>query len=119
MTVEGWLDGRVPRPPEVLRARMRSVLADCSSGGAGDVPDTLLAAAEMVLARLLREGCATRESALDLLVADALVTYAFEAAADEPARLARRTDLAMLRIAALADAAVPAAAGDPAADRGA
>ena len=38
-----------------------------------------------MLRALLRDDCATRASALDLLAADALATYAFEAAAESPA----------------------------------
>jgi hypothetical protein len=41
----------------------------------------------------------SRAQALDLLAADALLTYAFEAAADEPQSLVARADDAMLRIA--------------------
>jgi hypothetical protein len=61
-----------------------------------------LSAAEHELARLLHGGCDHREMALDLLAIDALVTYAFEAAAEDPARLDARAGEAMTRIAALA-----------------
>jgi len=54
----------------------------------------------------------TRAHALDVLSADALLTYAFEAAADEPSRLTARADLAMQRIAALAEARGAAREGD-------
>lgn len=106
MTAAEWLASRTPRPPAVLADRMRAALA--SLPGAGPVehgPDAYLAAAEALLAGLLRDGCDARESALDLLVADALVTYAFEAAGEEPARLAERASTAMRRIASLAGAA--------------
>jgi hypothetical protein len=43
-----------------------------------------------------------RESALDLLAADACVTYAFEAAADEPAKLGARAEAAKVKIANVA-----------------
>ena len=105
MKVAQWLAEREPRPPDSLARRMRAVLAHGDNGAASssvEVSEALLAAAETVLARLLREGCATRESALDLLVADAFVTYAFEAAAAEPGRIVERTEGAMARIAALA-----------------
>ena len=101
--VEQWLAGRRPEPPAALRARLREVL---SSGAVGR--DAFLRAGESLLARLLDEDCATRGSALDLLVADALVTYAFEAAADEPASLEARAEAAMLEIAALGEPAAPA-----------
>jgi len=54
------------------------------------------------MADMLRVGCLTRDSALDLLAVDALVTYAVEAAADDPDRLDARTEAALARIAELA-----------------
>jgi hypothetical protein len=59
-----------------------------------------------VLRALRREGCTCRAQALELLAADALVTYAFEAASEEPEALAARADEAMRRIAELAHDAV-------------
>ena len=95
-----WLARRDPAPPALAR-RLADVL-----GPAGlDAPhaaDRFLAAAESLLDGMLHDGCATREAALDLLVCDALVTYAFEAGADEPERLDALTRQAMTRIAALA-----------------
>jgi transposase len=70
----------------------------------GPPADTLLDVAESAMVTLLRDGCLTRESALELLAVDALVTYAFEAATDEPDALDARTKGALARIAALADA---------------
>jgi hypothetical protein len=64
--------------------------------------DALLDVADAVMRDVLVAGCLTRDAALDLLAVDALVTYAFEAAADDPARLDDRTDRALARIAALA-----------------
>jgi len=52
---------------------------------------------------VLGDGCLTRDSAIDLLAIDAIVTYAFEAAADDPERLEARTRGALERIAALAE----------------
>lgn len=63
----------------------------------------LLASAESAMTALLGDGCLTRESALDLLAVDALITYAFEAAADEPDRLEERSEQALAAIAALAE----------------
>ena len=106
MTASAWLALREPRPPHALASRMTTLLRECGlSEGGPDVSETLLCAAEAVLVRLLREGCATRESALDLLVVDAFVTYAFEAAAAQPERIVERTRAAMARISALADVA--------------
>ena len=53
---------------------------------------------------LLARPSAGRESALDLLTVDALVTYAFEAASREPASLAVRATNAMSQLASAARA---------------
>ena len=95
-----WLARRDPAPAALAR-RLAEVLGPAGLD-APHTPDRYLAAAESLLGSMLHEGCATREAALDLLVCDALVTYAFEAAADEPARLEAMTRQAMTRIAALA-----------------
>jgi uncharacterized membrane protein len=60
-----------------------------------------LDAAERVVAELLRQGRTGRESAADLLAADALVTYAFEAASEDPTSLEQRARHAMNRLARL------------------
>ena len=68
------------------------------------VPDLFLAASERLVAELLRSECTSRDSALDLLTADALLTYAFEAAGADIDTIGRRASEAMTRIASLADA---------------
>ena len=103
MTAEAWLLGRDPAPPASLAERLRVVLGRLyPESRAAPSAEVYLATGERLLAELLRDGCASRESALDLLTADALVTYAFEAASAEPALLDRRAQEAMTRIAALA-----------------
>jgi hypothetical protein len=72
-------------------------------GRAGPLSVALLASAESAMTSLLADGCLTRESALDLLAVDALITYAFEAAADDPDRLEERSEQALAAIAALAE----------------
>lgn len=67
------------------------------------VSDALLDASATAMAEVLRGGCLTRQAGLDLLAVDALVTYAFEAAADDPEQLVARTSAALSRIAALAE----------------
>jgi len=62
----------------------------------------LISAGEAAMVAVLRGGCLTRDAALDLLAVDALVTYAFEAAADEPEALETLSSDALMRIAALA-----------------
>lgn len=87
--------------PRALAERMASAVAgERGSGGAG-VADELASAAERLMRSALVASPMTRAQALDVLGADALLTYAFEAAGDEPQRLAMRADEAMLRVAAL------------------
>ena len=101
MTVREWLAQRQPAPPDALRARLEAVLGDAAEDDAAAATEVCLRAAERVVSELLRGDCASRESALDLLAADALVTYAFEAAADTPGTLPATASAAMERIAAL------------------
>jgi hypothetical protein len=81
-------------------ARLASLVAE--SPGDVDTPETLTNAAEQTLRSLLRLNATDRAGALDLLAADALVTYAFEAAADDPETLERRATTAMQRLSSIA-----------------
>ncbi|HEY8832444.1 MAG TPA: hypothetical protein VIM21_08025 [Gemmatimonadaceae bacterium] len=65
-----------PAPPAALATAMRNALKDANTPTAED----LLTAAEQALDRVLRSGCETRASALDLLTVDALMTHALEIA---------------------------------------
>jgi hypothetical protein len=69
-----------------------------------ETPESYLAAGEWLLTRLLSGDCTSRDCALDLLAADALVTYAFELAANDPAGIGERAQQATARLAALASA---------------
>jgi hypothetical protein len=96
-----WLSARRPPAPALLAERLELAL-----GSVSPVPhrtdDLLLDAGELLLARLLLGGCATRAAAHDLLTIDALVTYAFEAATeDDPSSVEDRAAAAMRRIAKL------------------
>lgn len=101
MTVAEWLALRTPQPPPALRARVEVALGPSLSLDGIQAADACLDASERLVRELLRSNCTTRETALDLLTADALVTYAFEAAAESPAGLAARATRAMRRIASL------------------
>jgi hypothetical protein len=101
VTVGEWLTARVPRPPAALRSRIDAVLGEALALDAAETSDACLRAGEGLVESLLRSNATTRDSALDLLTADALVTYAFEAASEAPADLAERAGAAMTRIAAL------------------
>ena len=104
-TVGEWLASREPSPPPALRERVLAALGDGAWADRRETAPRCLAAGEALLATLLRDDRSTRTCALDLLAADALVTYAFEAAAESPADLAARASAAMGRIAALGTSA--------------
>jgi hypothetical protein len=94
-----WIRTRSPAPPPDLLARIDALTANVSVSSTP--ADALLDAAESAMDAVLQSGCLTRDSALALLAVDAIVTYAFEAAADDPATLEPRTQRALQRIAAL------------------
>lgn len=85
-----WLEARHPAPPPTLQAHLLALAHDAP----GSVPEHLADAGVALLARVLDQPNGGRELALDLLAADALVTYAFEAQAEVDtgglAMLARR-----------------------------
>lgn len=97
-SIAAWLEALHPEPPPALRARLREMLAAHLTRPACDVPAACLAAAEVETARLLGNGSTGRGSALDLLSIDALMTYAFEEAANDPASLEALADAAMERL---------------------
>ena len=103
--VEEWIAGRTPPPPPALSTRLAEVarLLDEGRSGSGarhhdTVFQALIAGAEAVL-RSLPAG---RGAAIDLLAADALISYAFEAATDDCDRLGANAEEAMQRIAGIA-----------------
>jgi len=102
-TVASWLATRTPTPPAALGSRLRALLGDDADAPADRAAGACLAAGERVLRRLLDEGCSARTAALDLLAADALVTYAFEAAASDASTLDALSEQSMASIAALAE----------------
>jgi len=97
-----WLSERSPTPPADLSARIQQTLGERCSGDASAASELCITAAEELLRDLLARPSAGRESALDLLTVDALVTYAFEAASDDPDSLALRAERAMTRLASTA-----------------
>jgi hypothetical protein len=68
------------------------------AGGAEADPHRLLINAEQLLGRVLDGACESRDSALDLLTIDALVTRAMESAVRDPKLLAEFPELAMKRL---------------------
>jgi len=99
-----WVAAHAEQPPAALRARLDGILNAERDGASAPVAPALLAAGEELLATILRSGSTQRDAALDLLTADALVTYAFEAAAEDASTLDARSAAAMRAIAAVLDA---------------
>jgi hypothetical protein len=95
-------DERAPSPPSALARRMQSALDDASVGGSQPSPEAAMEAALSLLDSLARDPEPSRRGALSLLAADALVTYAFENAANVPDGLEDRAADAMRRITRVA-----------------
>lgn len=100
-----WLEQRAEPAPPSLRPRLADAIRATASTGGDGLDDMLTRAGERLLERLLEHGCGHRSKASDLLAADALVTYAFEGAAEDASRGATAIDASaarsMARIAAL------------------
>jgi hypothetical protein len=73
-----WLGARRPAPPAALQAHLQAAVADSPE----PLPEHLARLGREVLARVVLHPEGGRELALDLLAADAFVTYAFEAQAE-------------------------------------
>ena len=101
MTVGAWLRSRTPPPPPAMLAGVIDALGDRTALGAHAAPMACLDAAVALLEALLREDTLGRERADELLVADALVTYAFEAAATSASDLDEFAATVMTRLAGL------------------
>lgn len=102
--------------PEALVSRIEAAIEAVGGGSGGRSlatvsPETFLLAAERLFERKLRSGCVERASALELLVVDALVTYAFERASDDPERIEERAHRAMLALAAFGTGVAAPATG--------
>jgi hypothetical protein len=76
-----WLEARQPPPPFELYRRVRRAVEWSDAEGAS-VPDMLARVALQSMQRAMRSGT-DRGAANDLLAADALLTYACEAAAEQ------------------------------------
>lgn len=102
MTLDEWIC-REPAPPPTLAARLTGMTRLLPADTPAQASDALIVSAERLLTELFPRGCVDRSDAIDLLVADALVTYAFEAAADAPDMLEQQATSAMTRLAAFAE----------------
>ena len=99
MTVRAWLRERAPRPPEPLSERIDAALGDRGDADRIHVETACLDAADLLLREILIRESSGRESALDLLTVDALVTYAFEAASERPEFLDAHAQRAIAQLA--------------------
>jgi len=97
-----WLAARQPEAPPALTQCVRELLESHPEWEQLPRVDAFIEASEVLLRRVLEGGAIARANALDLLAADACVTWAFEAAADEPASIAGRAERATNGIAAIA-----------------
>ena len=84
--LKSWLSPRLERVPESLRARILEAVAGVRAVQGFDdrgatIPDALKSCADVLLEEA-RVGPPTRDTAITLLAADALITYACEAAAE-------------------------------------
>lgn len=103
-SVGAWFAAVEPTPPAALALRLAQLLAPYAELPVAQLPESCLQAGEKLLDGLLASGSTSRATALDLLAVDALVTYAFQAAADEPSRIEARAARAMAGIALLPNA---------------
>jgi len=78
--LESWLEARRPVPPAQLRQHLTRFAGE--GPPPGSLPEHLADLGVALLRRVLSHPEGGRELALDLLTADALVTYAFEAQAE-------------------------------------
>jgi hypothetical protein len=85
--VAAWLAARAPRRPRELDDPVRRAVAECAPdrlAGCGTMADAMALLGLEMLARVTGSGDPQAPGlALYLLAADAFVTYAFEAAAEE------------------------------------
>lgn len=82
MTVRAWLSSRTPEAPAALTARLLDLLGASADAPAADATAIFIEAARTALGRIVAEERFAREGALDLLAADALMTYAYEHASE-------------------------------------
>ncbi len=81
-----WLAARSPARPDALDAHMMKWVKGCPVGaldGSPTMADAMGVLGVATLAAVTSGGSEGPELALELLAADAFVTYAFEAAAEE------------------------------------
>ncbi len=101
MTLGEWLEARVAPPPSTLADALRAELGTELDVSFTEAPAALLRAGQRVLNRVLQAEPQTPAIAPALLLADALVTYAFEAVAESSSGAEQLAQDAMARFGAL------------------
>ena len=94
MTHAAWVAKRRPEAPASLVTSVEQALEAVSPRHGASRVESLIDAGCFLLRRVLAAAPASRASALDLLGADACITYAFEAAAGDPRRVAEWSERA-------------------------
>lgn len=94
MTVADWIATRTPAAPPALLARVIAALGEGAHQPVARAAAVCLETAERELGALLAARRFGREGAGDLLAVDALVTYAYEHAAESGAAVAELEQLA-------------------------
>ncbi|MBX3173008.1 MAG: hypothetical protein KF709_01220 [Gemmatimonadaceae bacterium] len=103
MSHVAWIKAHATEAPPALVERVARVFVESADLAQLDTAAALAAAGERLLQSVVRaDDAAGRVVALDLLAADACVTWAFEAAAGLPDSLAARAAAAMQHYAAAA-----------------
>ncbi len=77
---------------------MRAEIEKLGTAESDVTPKALAYAGASILGSLDESGCTDRASALDLLAADALFTYAFEAAADSVPEIEETSRYVLARV---------------------
>ena len=93
-----WLASREPAPPSALSKRLGALVGDANVPDLGALAELFVAEAAALVEKLGDD----RSAASDLLAADALITYAMEAAAADHDRLENIAGTAMQVIARVA-----------------
>ena len=80
--VLAWLAARRPVPPDALRAGIEAVVSYAELSPLDPLPDQLALLGRQMLGRVAGRPGGGRELAVELLAADAFITYALEAQAE-------------------------------------
>jgi hypothetical protein len=96
--VSNWLAQRTPRPPAEIAARLAAIVGDAKAEGEADLAELFVNHAVALLPGVASD----RSGATELLLVDALITYAMEAAASDHDTFEEVAERSMKLIAATA-----------------